>query len=180
MCEAHMVCFIIISFMLWNEGNLIIPQIFFYKDEKSSTTTLLPCFSPLQKEVSFSIDPSDSTILDKHFSDTIGYTDVPLQPPAPREAWPWGEEEQNGPANIENDPPSHPGSHPETDAQGSLAVENDDTANLQSPLSPSPPSQAPPAPPAPPPPPAPPSSQVVDLPLDDIAVGKFSFKDEVM
>lgn len=127
----------------------------------------------LKKEVSFSIDPSDSTILDKHFSDTIGYTDVPLQPPAPREAWPWGEEEQNGPANIENDPPSHPGSHPETDAQGSLAVENDDAANLQSPLSPSPPSQAPPAPPAPPPPPAPPSSQVVDLPLDDIAVDEL-------
>lgn len=122
--------------------------------------------------MSFSIDPSDSTILDKHFSDTIGYTDVPLQPPAPREAWPWGEEDQNGPPNIENDPPSHPVPHSETDAQGSLAVENDDTSNLQSPPSPSPPSQAPPTPPAPPPPPAAPSSQVVDLPLDDIAVGK--------
>lgn len=166
--------------MLWNERYLIFQQIFFYVDRNlKSQQFTYRVFFPLQKEVSFSIDPSDSTILDKHFSDTIGYTDVPLQPPAPREAWPWGEEEQNGPANIENDPPSHPGSHPETDAQGSLAVENDDAANLQSPLSPSPPSQAPPAPPAPPPPPAPPSSQVVDLPLDDIAVGKFSFKDEV-
>ena len=41
----------------------------------------------LQKEASFAIDPSDSMILDKHFSDTVGYTDIPLHPGPPKEAW---------------------------------------------------------------------------------------------
>lgn len=33
------------------------------------------------------IDPSHSTILDKHFSDTIGYTDAPLRPESPEQMY---------------------------------------------------------------------------------------------
>ncbi|XP_069180397.1 baculoviral IAP repeat-containing protein 6 isoform X6 [Procambarus clarkii] len=125
----------------------------------------------LKKEVNFSIDPSDSTILDKHFSDTIGYTDVPLQPPAPCEAWTWGEEEQNGSANSENDA-SLARADSECDMHAGLRTETD-APSIQSPGPPTPPVPPASSPSPPPPPPPPPTSQVVELPLDDIAADEL-------
>ncbi|XP_064112985.1 baculoviral IAP repeat-containing protein 6-like isoform X2 [Macrobrachium nipponense] len=119
----------------------------------------------LKKEVSFSIDPSDSTILDKHFSDTIGYTDVPLQPPVPREAWVWGEDEQNGSVGTE-DNVDLPGPCSETDAQVTVTADTDAVVQSPVPSSPTLPPTSPPSPPAP-------VSQVVELPLDDIAVDEL-------
>nr|XP_027235469.1 uncharacterized protein LOC113826780 [Penaeus vannamei] len=60
-----------------------------------------------------------------------------------------------------------------TDAQGSLAVENDDAANLHSPLSTVSTLTGPSRSPCPTTPTCTPSSQVVDLPLDDIAVDEL-------
>ncbi|KAK7067356.1 hypothetical protein SK128_014936 [Halocaridina rubra] len=120
----------------------------------------------LKKEVNFSIDPSDSTILDKHFSDTIGYTDVPLQPPVSREAWAWGDEELNSSLIAEEDA-NIAGPCTEADAHVAVAQEADPSSH-------SPSSSTPTLPPStPPPPPAPPLSQMVELPLDDIAIDEL-------
>lgn len=114
--------------------------------------------------------------MDKHFSDTVGYTDMPLQPPAPCEAWAWpAAEEQRvaaaaGGTNSDEHLPQ--ASHIEADVSSSgLAVESDSVAiHVPSEATPSGPQVSPPPPPHPPPPP---SSQVVELPLDDIVVGEL-------
>ncbi|CAL4125472.1 unnamed protein product, partial [Meganyctiphanes norvegica] len=122
----------------------------------------------LKKEVSFSIDPSDSTILDKHFSDTIGYTDVPLQPPAaPREAWvAWSEDQQTCLSSSVSE------TNPLFDNTVTISSElNGSVIPPEVTSTQSIPQLSPPLSPPPPPPPSEP--QQVDLPLDDIAVDEL-------
>lgn len=71
------------------------------------------------------VDPSDSIILDKHFSDTIGYTDIPLRLNSlPKEGWQPPPSAKAVPFALNSENQDHHSSSAPNSAPSSMLIQN--------------------------------------------------------